>query len=495
MHSLFRNSIFNFFSQIIIFLSGTFLSIVLARILGPGLMGQYSYWMWIIGTGSVLITLGIPRSLTKFISQYQSDNSKIRQIISRVLIFEGRLLLLVLIVGVLASFFVPFDKVTYLIILFTLLISALNILLGSSLQGLQKFDLFLRVNSLISPINFILTFSVLTFSKSLVNLLIINFAVSIFTLVIFGFLLKKYWKFNTAKFQNSLFNDIKTYAWSTSLIVFLDLILMERSEVFFLNYFSTLEQVAFYSIAFGSVAKIMTLIPGAVSGVLMPRVSMYHGEQNPEAIKQTYFSATRYLSLITLPIIFAGLVLIDLPVKIFYGNEYLQVIPVIQILLISGGLSAIVAAASSVLFGTGGQSFILKLAIVAAAINIVLDILLIPNGGALGAAAANATAQIIGVIAGTFYITKIKRMDFPRLDVLKILIASLVASIVIYLLKSNLVNIFSGGLQLLILFTMSVFVFMICFIIGLFYLKFFKQNDYKILQRIIGKVGFKNEEN
>lgn len=489
MSSLSKHSFFNFFSQVTVFLTSLILSVFLARMLGPEQMGQYSYFMWLIGSGALLLTLGIPRSLIKFVSQ-TGDKSKITQIISQVLVFEIKILLLISPVLFIASFFVEGEKIIYLIIIATLFVSVANFILGSGLQGLQKYSLLLRINLLLAPISLILTLVVLFFNKNLTNLLITNLLVLIISTVISFFYLRRYFNFKTAPLPNALYVNFKKYALVTSLIVFVDLILMERSEVFFLKSFSTLEQLAFYSIAFGLVSKVMALIPGAISGVIMPRVSYYHSEKNIEAIKQIYFSSSRYLVLITLPIIFAGLALVDLPVQIFYGRDYLPVIPVIQVLLISGGLSAVVAAAASVLYGTGGQGFILRLGIIAAAFNIIFDIVLIPTWGAIGAAFANSIAQIIGVIVGTYYLVRVKKMPFPFKESFKILIVSFIAAFLTYLLKP-FINNFSINLicSLLVLLTLLLF-YIIFYVLGLISLKFFDQKDLEILRKITKRIPF-----
>lgn len=487
MVSLFRNSSFNFFSQAVVFLTGFILSIVLARMLGPQQMGQYSFYMWIIGSGVMLFTLGLPRSLIKFVSQTKEEKT-LTQIISRVFISAGKIALFVF--GTLffiSLFFQPGDTI-YLIVFASLFVSVLNFILNSGLQGLQKYKIILKINYFLAPVSLILTLVVLGLNRNLVNLLAVNLVILIISTAVSYYYLRKYLVFGSPPLPRKLYQNFKNYALVTSLIVFVDLILMERSEVFFLKNFSTLEQVAFYSIAFGLVAKVMALIPGAVAGVIMPRVSQYHGANNLNAIKQTYFSSSRYLVLITFPIIFLGLLLIGLPVKIFYGEDYLPVIPVIQILLVSGGLAAVAAAASSVLYGTGKQGFILKLGIIAASLNISLDLILIPVWGAMGAALANSTAQILGVIFGTYYLVRVKKMPFPFIESLKILIASFTAAILIYLLQLLLNNFSINPIfSILILIFLSA-LFLFFYVWFLYLLKFFTQKDRDILMKVIKKV-------
>jgi O-antigen/teichoic acid export membrane protein len=485
MVSLFRSSIFNFLSQITIFLSATLLSIILARALGPSLMGEYSYYMWLISTLSIILTLGLPRTIMRFIAQSKSTLQD--QIISRTIIFQTKVASICLLISLTWILLFGGDqKLTLFIVALTLCASALNLLITSILSGLQKFNLLFKINLLTSPLLMIISILVLLYNSNLVNLLIANLLAVSLSLIVCLYYLKKHLNFNLKPLSEKLYKEIKVPAVSISLIVFLDLILMERSEVFFLKNYSTIEQVAFYSISFGLVSRVMTLVPGAVAGVIMPKVAILHGKSETQKIKQTYFSSTRYLILISLPIILAGISLVSLLISILYGSGYAAVVPVIQILLISGGLSAVVAAAAAVLYGTGGQSFILKLAAIAAVINIILDMVFIPSYGAIGAAAANAIAQIIGVVSGTYYLIKYKNMVFPWKDTLKVLIAASVSAAQVYYLKIF----FNGGNQVVFLLWLSA-LFVLTYVLILYLLKTFIKQDYDLLKRITDRMGLK----
>lgn len=483
MISLFRSSIFNFLSQITIFLSATVLSIILARALGPTLMGEYSYYMWLISTLSILLTLGLPRTVMRFVAQSKTGIQN--QIISRTLIFQSKIASICLLISI--AWIVLFggdQKLALIIVALTLFASAINLFISSILSGLQKFNILFRINLLTSPLLMLISVLVLLYNNNLVNLLIANFLAIALSLTVCLYYLKEHLNFKVKPLTEKIYKEIKTPAISISLIVFLDLILMERSEIFFLKNYSTIEQVAFYSISFGLVSRVMTLIPGAVSGVIMPKIAKLHGKSETVGIAKTYFNSTRYLMLITFPVMFAGIALISLLINLLYGENYSTIIPVIQILLVSGGLSAIVAAAAAVLYGTGGQSFILKLAAIAAVINIVLDMIFIPYYGAVGAATANAIAQIIGVISGTFYLVNNKKMHFPWKDLLKILIASIISAAQVYFLKVF----FNEGNQVIFLIWLSS-LFTLTYVLILYLLKTFIKQDYDLLKRITQKIG------
>lgn len=485
MPSLFRSSIFNFLSQITIFISATLLSVLIARFLGPAQMGEYSYLMWLITTLSILLTLGLPRTIMRFVAS--SKGILQTQIISRTIIFQTKTAAIFLLIGLtIVLLFGGDQKLALSMAIFTLFATILNLLTGNILSGLQRFNILFKINLLVSPLLFLLSVLVLLNARNIVNLLIVNLFAVVISLAVSFYFLRDFIELKVAKLPKKIYQQIKLNTLSISLIVFLDLILMERSEVFFLKNYSTLEQVAFYSVGFGLVSRIMTLIPGAVSGVIMPKISYLHGKSQLSKIKLTYFNSSRYLILITIPIILSGIALIDLAVNILYGPQYISVVPVIQILLISGGLSAIVAAAAAVLYGTGGQLFILKLAAAAAVLNIILDMIFIPTYGAIGAAMANALAQIFGVIIGTYYLTRRKSMPFPWKDLLKVLLAGGVSALQVYFLKIF----FNAGSQIIFLIWLSS-LFALTYVLILYLMKAFLKQDYDLIKRLTNKLGFK----
>jgi O-antigen/teichoic acid export membrane protein len=85
----------------------------------------------------------------------------------------------------------------------------------------------------------------------------------------------------------------------------------------------------------------------------------------------------------------------------------------LQLLLVSLAVTSIGVVGSPLLVGTEKQSFIAKYGTFVAVLNIAMDLVLIPRHGALGAAIANCTAQVVGVLGGTIYVIRYARTKFP----------------------------------------------------------------------------------
>lgn len=483
MNSFLKSTFFNFSSQFLSFLSGFILSVLLARYLGAGGMGQLSFLIQLSLTIALIFTLGVPKVLTRYIASFlkQGESSLVSILITKV--FIGELIVSVIAtVLLLVSFKVFFDlknETFYLLAILTIPPLALNNIINGILQGFQKYEAIFKINFFISLLNLILTMGLILLKFKLDGILALNLLIQVLTFLFSAHYIKKYLKLKTGKLERGVFIDISKYSLSTSAIVVLDLILMERSEIFFLKIFSQVEQIAFYSIAFGVVSKIMILIPGSISGVLMPAVAAQIGASSQKAIEASFYKVTRYLIFITFPIILCGLIFAELFVSLVYGFEYLPMVSVLKLLFISGGLSAIVAGASSVIYGIGKQSVILKIAILAVAVNLVLDLLLIPKYGAVGAAFANGTAQLVGVIIGIYYITYIKQMPFPWLGGFQVLLSGIVASCFTLVARGYII--FPPFLSLIFL----SLVFISFYLLQLKFYKFFNDSDLQVLKEIM----------
>lgn len=482
MKSLSQNTVINFISQLTTSFSAFFISIILARLLDPHLLGQFSFFTWIISTIALVATLGLPTTLTRYVSKYyfNKDENTAKLVASQIFLLAVKISVGITAIFLLVSSFgfISENKLYYYIIAITFPFAGLNIVLNSLAQGLQKYSLILKVNLLTSLINLVITISILLLGGRVMHLLLLNFVILVFNFAVMSYLTRDFlfkWK---ERLPKNIRTEIINFTKSLSIITFIDIIVWQKSEIFFLNIFTNLEQVAFYSLAFGVVGKIMFMLPGAISGVIMPKVAALSDKNDGESIKDIYFASSRYLMLITIPLIVTGYFLSDQLVFIIYGEKYLPVANVLKILFIAGGLGAIAGSASAVVYGSGNHSFILKSGAIVAIVNIILDLLLIPHYQAVGAALANSSAQILGVMIGLYFLVQVKKMSFPFIDGFKIMLAAFI-SIIASVFISNILK-FEGISSLLLI----GITFIILFLLSLKKLKFFSNQDFEVAKKL-----------
>jgi O-antigen/teichoic acid export membrane protein len=433
--SLAKHSLLNFGSQIAGSAAALIASILVARGLGPDGAGIYNYLLWLLSLITTVSTLGLPNALTRYIAQYrETGRTQLARLVA------GRVLRLGITVAFAAALIVSIAAVTHLQPLrvpdlYLLLVAAaipwnvaVALLLGI-FTGLQRFKTVLGLNLLVGPLSLGLILLSLWRDGGLAGLLWASLATNVLAAVVSGWILRGEIALS-GRLPADVGREIRSYVITLLGILFLDLVVWQKSEVFFLGWLSTPDQIAYYSIAYSLVSRVMVLLPGAISGVLLPRIAALHEGGAVYDVGRTYSKSTRYLAFLTLPIIAAGIALARPFVTILYGLEYGGMVPVFRVLLLTGGLAAIVAAGSSVLYGVGHQRIILRFGLIIALINVTLDILLIPRLGAIGAALANGTAQGIGVIAGTAYLVRRLKSPLPARSLLKTAAASIMAALV-----------------------------------------------------------------
>jgi O-antigen/teichoic acid export membrane protein len=129
----------------------------------------------------------------------------------------------------------------------------------------------------------------------------------------------------------------------------------------------------------------------------------------------------------------AGIGLSSTVVRFIFGSAYMPMVRVLNILLISACFGIIASPGSSVYYATGRQGYMVKIGLLIAVQNIIMNLSLIPSFGAFGAAIANSTSQITAILIGTFIICRLTTIRFPIEDLIKISCSGVCMLVWIYL--------------------------------------------------------------
>lgn len=130
--------------------------------------------------------------------------------------------------------------------------------------------------------------------------------------------------------------------------------------------------------------------------------------------------AARYTFLCGLPMLL-GLALLSGPlVRTLYGLQYVPVIPVLFWAAALAIPKTMLLPAQLLLQATEQQRFLVIWGCFCGAVNIGLDVLLIPAHGALGAAIGNGVGQALGVVGMWSRAAVLYRIELPWRDLLRI---------------------------------------------------------------------------
>ena len=170
-------------------------------------------------------------------------------------------------------------------------------------------------------------------------------------------------------------------------------ILIVNIDVLTIGYFSSQNNVGIYSIYIKLVA-VTAFATAAINSMFAPKVAVLFEQGKTEELRKFVKQTTLISSLLVLLVAVAVLLIHKLVLKV-YGTEFLDHLPTMYVLLISTVVHTCFGSVGFFLNMTGRQRPFLLIMIFACAINITLNILLVPEFGMLGAAVATLLTTIL----------------------------------------------------------------------------------------------------
>jgi len=485
-----KNAIYNFLVKAIGLAFAFIASVVVARFLGPEKYGVYSFVIWFLSMVGLLVNLGIPTTMTKYVSEYwgRKDFSAIGSILSRLLRFE---LLAGVVVSLLLFFLAPFiarwynnpDLSLYLKVA-SLVILPLGLMwfYNGLFCGLQRYDLIAKINLLVSPVTLIIILLVLYFGGRIEWLVGVSVVANL--LLVGCYLYLKRMKFifiqkgtSTYDFGGKLFK----FSASVFVVVLLDAIIWERFGIFFLSIFSTSTEIAFYNVAFILSSRTMILLPGALTGILLPAMSEVYGGGNKEELARVHANSTRYLAMLSFPLCLGGIAIARQLFPVLYGPSFQPAAFIFCILLLGGTVGSIATSSSSLLYGAELQRIVVRVGIFSALLTLLVSWFLVPIFGAKGAAFATALSQTMGgVVMITYAYKNYMKQKFPGLSIMRILFASALMGSVAFLLVESIKG--PAGLAFALIISGPLY------ILGLFFTRSLTSEDIELVEAVIGRM-------
>lgn len=492
-----KNTVHNFLVKATALTFGFIASVVVARSLGPDQYGIYSFVIWFLSLVGLLANLGIPTTITKYASEYwgRKNFSAIGSILSRLLRFE----LAAAVVVSLALFFLApsiagwyhnpdlslYLKLASLVILPLILMWFYNGLFC----GLQRFDLIAKINLIVSPVTLIIILLVL-YSGGRIEWLVTVSAVTNLLLVgcylyhkrtKFAFIQKGASALGSGGPNSDAREKLIRFAASAFVVLLLDAIIWERFGIFFLSIFSTPSEIAFYNVAFIFSSRTMILLPGALTGILLPAMSEVYGTGDKEELARIHTSSTRYLAMLSFPLCLGGIAIARQLFPVLYGPSFQPASFVFAVLLVGGTIGSIATSSYSLLYAAELQKIVLRVGILSALVIIFAGWLLVPLLGARGAAFASAVAQTVsGVMLITHAYRNYMKGKFPGLSLIRIFSASALMAGVAFLIMESTRELWGLIFTLIISFPV--------YILSLFLTRSLSFEDVELAQAGIGRL-------
>ena len=350
--------------------------------------GEIRYAMVMAGFLSLPVVYGFGGAITKFISEHRTDSKFQLYAFHTILVDLLMLALMLLVTGTLS--FLWSDLVPGITVFFILILAYYN-LYYASVRGVIDIRRMVLFGVLVNGMRvlFLLIFYLFSISGVYPTIIAYGLPIVIVSVILTAFrretvdirsprydrtAVKRIVRFSVPGFTNAFF-----------------VMFISQVNIPVIKLLSGVENVAYYSLAF-TIANMIVFISTAVTSVQMPSISGLKGDIT-KINEQTrkYFrmgvvaivSAAALLS-ITIPLIF-----------MFLPSDYSSSIPILYALIPGAVFAGLFAILSATWVGYGRPTESLKAAIFGSPTILLMDLILIPMAGLLGAAISYSIAEAV----------------------------------------------------------------------------------------------------
>jgi len=165
-----------------------------------------------------------------------------------------------------------------------------------------------------------------------------------------------------------------------------------RIDVVFVYFLIGEAETGWYNAAFKWI-EVLALLVASIRSALFPTLSRVYSDPGNQ-FQSICKEAVRYLFLIGIPLTVGTFVLAPELVKLLYGDLYVMSAQILQIMALGFFLICINEFAIYLLLSADRFSEVLKVVLLGAVLNIVLNVLAIPKWGVVGAAAVAGLTEL-----------------------------------------------------------------------------------------------------
>ncbi len=254
------------------------------------------------------------------------------------------------------------------------------------------------------------------------------------------------------------------------------------TDTLMLGGLKTSADVGLYNVAHPT-AYLISFPLGSLLAIYIPVMSGLYAKRKFNEIKRNFLIITKWLCSATLPL-FIFLFLFPAPlIELIFGSNYVLAANALRILSLGLIINNFVGPCGASLIAMGKSKFIMFATLIAATINIILNAILIPYYGIIGAAIASAVSLVsINIVIG-WKLYSLSRVQPMSKNLIKPTIAFLMLIVPIYLAYQNYLTL--SWQLLVVLFIVSYILYFLVFLIT----NSLDQEDIDLIQAIGEKTG------
>jgi len=463
--------------------------VLIARFLTPNLYGVLSLALAVFSICVLISLMGIPEGLRRYISYYlgRGSYSKVRG----VLVSSIRLTLPTAIF-VSALMFITSERVSTTLFHNLELSPVLKIFaIGLPFWVLAK--IFIEANVGFKRVDYKIAAEFIQQVTKILSVLVFliaglglmgasyGYLLSFFLGPVIGYYyLKKSLTFDSH--YDTVDRELLLYSWPLMLASFSQMIL-SWTDTIMLGYFKTEFEVGIYNAAY-PIAQLLTLFGISFAIIFLPVITEFYSRRDMENLKRVYRTTTKWIITLTFPFFLLVLLFGRWAIYFLFGPEYVSGYNALSILSVGFFLNSTFILSRKILNSIARTKIVMTVSYLSASANVILNYLLIPKFGIIGASAATSISLAFSSILSFYMAHNLVEINpFSKKSMLAIAISS-VALLFIYIL----IKIIKIELNICLI-LLAVVMYVIIYFILLVLFKFFDKEDKVIFKAFRDKVG------
>ncbi len=407
---------------------------IIARNIGPELIGKYFFALSFTTVFSIFIDMGLSPILIREVAKYKEKAKKyFNNIVTLKLIFTVLTLIGIFITINLMGYDSLTKNLVYIASI-VMLLDSLTLTFYALLRSHQVLK-FEAIGIILYQVITVIIGGVIVFTVKSVPLLISVLAFSSFLNAVYSFALAK--RVSGIKFKLTVDKKFIKYAMLIAFPFFLAGIfnrIYTHIDIILLSKLAGDAYVGWYGVA-NKFVFALQFIPSAFVASIYPAMSNYF-EHSKEKLQKTFERAMIYLMIISVPICFGAISLSREIITTLYGSKFINSILPLNLFSVSLVFVFLYFPVGSLLNASNRQKRNTANMGIAMVINVLLNIALIPKYNLAGAAIASIVSQGVMLGLGLYYVNTVIKYNKKLLSIRlaqNIITASLMFLIVVFL--------------------------------------------------------------
>lgn len=428
---------FNFIMNMVLTITSVVFPLItfpyLTRILLPQGTGRIAFANSVVTYFSMFAMLGIPTYGIRACAKARNNEERLAAVIQEIWIINAVMTIAICLIYGLAVMIIPAlrqEKSLMIICGFYIILNLFG--MEWLYKGLECYT-YITIRSIVFKLMGLILMFLLVRNASDY---LVYAAISVFANVGYGILnffkARKYIfqiKVKKHDYKQHFKPIVNFFAMSVAVVIYTNL------DVVMLGFLRTSADVGYYDVAV-KIKVILVNIVTALGAVVLPRAT-YYIECNRKSDFQTIITkAVKIVTIISIPFMVYFSVMAKESILLLSGRDYLPAVyPMIVIMptTVIIGFSNLIGI--QILIPLGKEMVVTFSEIAGAVVNLIVNLLLIPGLGALGAAIGTIIAESVVLLVQSLFAKEIVPFLWKEIEIKKLLAASFVSIIPLFIVK------------------------------------------------------------